>query len=120
MRAFAEARPEPEILQQLIGKSPWGHNLRVLDWVKDHSTREWYLRAALEHGWSQNVFVHMISGHLHEREGKALTNFQRILPPVDSELAEQILRDPYNFNFLTLKKPLAERELEPVRDFEPG
>lgn len=57
-------------------------------------TREWYLRAALEHGWSQNVLVHMVSGKLHEREGKALTNFQRTLPPQGSDMAEQILRDP--------------------------
>ena len=112
MRAFAEAWPEPEILQQLIAKLPWGHNVRVLDRVKDRPTREWYLRAALEHGWSQNVLVHMISGKLHEREGKALTNFQRTLPPPGSDLAERILRDPYNFDFLTLTRPFAERELE--------
>ena len=71
-----------------------------------------YLRAALEHGWSQNVLVHMISGQLHEREGKALTNFKRSLPPPGSDMAEQILRDPYNFDFLTLTEPFAERELE--------
>ena len=71
-----------------------------------------YLRAALEHGWSQNVLVHMISGQLHEREGKALTNFKRSLPPPDSDMAQQILRDPYNFDFLTLTDPFAERELE--------
>jgi predicted nuclease of restriction endonuclease-like (RecB) superfamily len=83
-----------------------------LDRVKDRPTREWYLRAALEHGWSQNVLVHMISGQLHEREGKALTNFKRSLPPPGSDMAEQILRDPYNFDFLTLTEPFAERELE--------
>jgi predicted nuclease of restriction endonuclease-like (RecB) superfamily len=112
MRAFAEAWPEPAILQQLVAKLPWGHNLRVLDRIKDRPTREWYLRAALEHGWSQNVLVHMISGQLHEREGKALTNFQRTLPPLGSDMAEQILRDPYNFDFMTLAEPFAERELE--------
>jgi predicted nuclease of restriction endonuclease-like (RecB) superfamily len=112
MRAFAEAWPEPAILQQLIAKLPWGHNLRVLDRIKDRPTREWYLRAALEHGWSQNVLVHMISGQLHQREGKALTNFQRTLPPPGSDMAEEVLRDPYNFDFLTLAEPFAERELE--------
>ena len=112
MRSFAEAWPDPAILQQLIAKLPWGHNLRVLDRIKDRPTREWYLRAALEHGWSQNVLVHMISGQLHEREGKALSNFQRTLPPPGSDMAERILRDPYNFDFLTLAEPFAERELE--------
>jgi predicted nuclease of restriction endonuclease-like (RecB) superfamily len=78
---FAEAWPEPEILQSLIAKLPWGHNLRVLDRIKDRPTREWYLRAALEYGWSQDVLVLQIKSRLHEREGKALTNFQRELPP---------------------------------------
>jgi hypothetical protein len=80
MRALAEAWPEPEILQSLIAKLPWGHNLRVLDPIKDRPTREWYLRAALEYGWSQDVLVLQIKSRLHEREGKALTNFQRELP----------------------------------------
>jgi predicted nuclease of restriction endonuclease-like (RecB) superfamily len=102
MRALAEAWPEEPIVQQLIAQLPWGHNVRVLDRIKDRPTREWYLRAALERGWSQNVLVHMISGQLHEREGKALTNFKRNLPPPDSDMAQQILRDPYNFDFLTL------------------
>lgn len=101
-----------QFLQQLIAKLPCGHNLRVLDRIKDRATREWYLRAALEHGWSQNVLVHMISGQLHEREGKALTNFERTLPPPGSDMAEQVLRDPYNFDFLTLTEPFVERELE--------
>jgi predicted nuclease of restriction endonuclease-like (RecB) superfamily len=112
MRSFAEAWPDPAILQQLIAKLPWGHNLRVLDRIKDRPTREWYLRAALENGWSQNVLVHMISGQLHTREGKSLTNFERLLPPPGSDMAEQVLRDPYNFEFLGLTKPFAERELE--------
>jgi predicted nuclease of restriction endonuclease-like (RecB) superfamily len=112
MRSLAEAWPETEILQQLIAKLPWGHNLRVLDRIKDRPTREWYLRAALEYGWSQNILVLQISGRLHEREGKALTNFQRTLPPPGSDLAEQILKDPYNFDFLTLADSFQERELE--------
>ena len=112
MRALAEAWPDEAIVQQLIAQLPWGHNLRVLDRVKDRSVREWYLHAALEHGWSQNVLVHMISGHLHEREGKAPNNFRLTLPPEGSDMAEQILRDPYNFDFLTLTDPVRERALE--------
>ena len=112
MRSLAEAWPEPEIMQQLVAKLPWGHNLQVLDRVKDRPTREWYLRTALENGWSRNVLVHMISSNLHGREGKALSNFQRTLPPPGSDMAEGILRDPYNFDFLTLSDPVAERELE--------
>jgi predicted nuclease of restriction endonuclease-like (RecB) superfamily len=112
MRSLAEAWPDAEILQQLIAKLPWGHNVRVLDRIKDRPTREWYLRAALEHGWSQDVLILQIKSRLHEREGKALTNFQRALPPADSDLAEQILKDPYNFDFLTVTAAAKEREIE--------
>ena len=80
--------------------------------MKDPATREWYLRAALEYGWSRNILVLQIKTGLHEREGKALTNFQRALPPPDSDLAEQILKDPYNFDFLTLRERAHEREVE--------
>jgi hypothetical protein len=95
MRALAEAWPEEAIVHQLIAKLPCGHNLRILDRVKDRPAREWHLRAALENGWSQNVLLHMISSRLHTREGKALTNFQRTLPPPGSDMAGHILRDPY-------------------------
>jgi len=73
-----------------------------LDRIKDRPTREWYLRAALEYGWSRDVLILQIKSRLHEREGKALTNFPRALPPPDSDMAEQILKDPYNFDFLTV------------------
>jgi predicted nuclease of restriction endonuclease-like (RecB) superfamily len=99
-------------LQQLVAQLPWGHNIRVLDRLKDRPTREWYLRAALEYGWSRNILVLQISSRLHEREGKALTNFQRTLPPPGSDLAEQILKDPYNFDFLTVAEDAHEREIE--------
>ena len=112
MRSLAEAWPDEEILQRLIAKLPWGHNLRVLDRLKDRPTREWYLRAALEYGWSQDVLVLQIKSRLHEREGKALTNFQRALPPPDSDMAEQVLKDPYNFDFLSVSGTVKEREIE--------
>jgi len=66
----------------------------------------------MEYGWSRNVLVHQIESRAHERQGKALTNFSRTLPPGDSDLAEQILKDPYNFDFLTLTTSARERELE--------
>jgi predicted nuclease of restriction endonuclease-like (RecB) superfamily len=112
MRALAEAWPEEAILQSLIAKLPWGHNLRVLDRIKDRPTREWYLRAALEYGWSQDVLVLQIKSRLHDREGKSLTNFQRELPPPESDMAEKILKDPYNFDFLTVTEAAKEREIE--------
>jgi predicted nuclease of restriction endonuclease-like (RecB) superfamily len=112
MRAFAEAWPEKEFVQQVIAQLPWGHQTRLLDRIKDRPTREWYFKAAVEHGWSQNVLVHQISSRLHERQGKAITNFSQALPPGGSDLAEQLLKDPYQFDFLTLTPSAKERELE--------
>jgi predicted nuclease of restriction endonuclease-like (RecB) superfamily len=112
MRSFAAAWPDEPIVQQVAAQLPWGHHMVLLDQAKDAPIRLWYLRAAVEHGWSRNILVHMIKGGLHEREGKALTNFQRTLPPEGSDMAEQILRDPYNFDFLTLADDYKERELE--------
>jgi predicted nuclease of restriction endonuclease-like (RecB) superfamily len=112
MRAFADAWPEEPIVQQLVAQLPWGHHTRLLDRIKDRTTREWYLHAAIENGWSQNILVHQITTQLHKRQGKAITNFARALPPEGSDLAEQILKDPYHFDFLTLAASARERDLE--------
>ena len=112
MRSLAAAWPDPAKVPQLVALLPWGHLRVLLDRVKDGPIREWYLRAALEYGWSRDILAHQIAGRLHERQGKALTNFSRTLPPGDSDMAEQILKDPYNFDFLTLASPAKERELE--------
>jgi predicted nuclease of restriction endonuclease-like (RecB) superfamily len=112
MRSFAAAWPGEPIVQQVAALLPWGHHMLLLDRAKDPAIRLWYLRAAVEHGWSRNILAHMLKGNLHEKEGKALTNFERTLPPPGSDMAEQILRDPYNFDFLTLADDFKERELE--------
>ena len=112
MRAFAEAWPDESIVQQVVGQIPWGHNLRILDLLKDSDDREWYARAALQHGWSRNVLVHQIETGLRHREGKAQSNFTQTLPPGQSDLAQQVLKDPYNFEFLTLAKAAHEKDLE--------
>jgi hypothetical protein len=85
------------ILQQVVAKLPWGHHTVLLDRIKDPATREWYLKAAVEYGWSRSILLHQIETRLHERQGKALTNFSRTLPAADSDLAEQVLKDPYQF-----------------------
>jgi len=112
MRALAEAYPAAEFVQQAVAQIPWGHNVRILDYVKDHLERQWYVKATLEHGWSRNVLVHQIESGLYHRQGKAQTNFAATLPPLQSDLAQQILKDPYNFDFLTLAEDARERELE--------
>lgn len=101
-----------EDLQQLVGGLPWGHNLQLMAKVKDPAARLWYARQAAENGWSRAVLVHQIESGLRERQGKALTNFQAALPPPQSDLAEQVLKDPYNFDFLNLGAKVRERDLE--------
>jgi predicted nuclease of restriction endonuclease-like (RecB) superfamily len=112
MRTLAEAWPDPAMVPQRVALLPWGHLRLLLDRVKEPETRQWYLQAALEHGWSRDILAHMVKGRLHERQAKALTNFAAVLPPAGSDLAEQVLRDPYNFDFLTLSHPVQERALE--------
>jgi len=112
MRSLAEAWPDSAIVPQRVALLPWGHLRLLLDQVKEPETRQWYLHAALEHGWSRNVLSHMIATRLHDRQGKSLTNFRAVLPPSGSDMAEQVLRDPYNFDFLTLTDPVRERALE--------
>ena len=112
MRALAEAWPEDEFVQQPVAQLPWGHNVRLLDLVKTRDERLWYARAAIEHGWSRNVLVIQIEAGLYQRQGKAITNFTKTLPAPQSDLAQQLLKDPYNFDFLTLSKDASERELE--------
>jgi len=112
MRAFAEAWPDEAIVQQLAAQIPWFHNCVLMDQVGEQAQREWYVRATIEHGWSRNVLVHQIESDLYGRKGKALSNFDRLLPAPQSELAGQVLKDPYNLDFLGLGEDVAERELE--------
>ena len=111
MRAFAAAWPDPAILQRVVGKLPWGQNIELLA-VKDPAARLWYAEAALEHGWSRPVLTAQIGTQAHARQGQALTNFSRVLPPETSDLAQQVLKDPYQFDFLTLRQAAHERDVE--------
>ena len=100
------------ILQSLVTKIPWTHNIILMEKVKDLAVRGWYMQATLQQGWSSDVLALMIDGRTHERQGKAITNFADRLPPVQSDLAQQVLKDPFIFDFTTLEEPFHERELE--------
>jgi predicted nuclease of restriction endonuclease-like (RecB) superfamily len=112
MRAFAAAYPDQRIVQQVVAQLPWGHNLRLLDSVKDPDDRLWYAQQATEHGWSRAVLVHQIESGLINRQGKAITNFSQTLPKPQSDLARELMKDPYNFDFLAIADEMSERELE--------
>ncbi len=112
MRAFAEAWPDEEFVQQAAAQLPWFHNVVVVERIKDPTVRRFYLEACAEHGWSRNVLVVQIETRLHERQGRSPSNFASTLPPPQSELAQQITKDPYVFDFLTLAADARERDLE--------
>jgi predicted nuclease of restriction endonuclease-like (RecB) superfamily len=112
MRAFAEAWPDEQFVQQAVAQIPWGHNVRILDYVKDAAERECYVHATIEYGWSRNVLIHQIESGFHRRSGAAVTNFERTLPPPQSDLAQQVTKDPYTFDFLMLGDEARERQLE--------
>jgi predicted nuclease of restriction endonuclease-like (RecB) superfamily len=110
MRMFAEAYPA--IGQQVVDQLPWGHIITLLTRIKDELERDHYARAALEFGWSRNILEMHIQSQWVHRQGKALTNFERTLPEPLSDLAQQTLKDPYNFDFLGLGDAAHERDVE--------
>ncbi len=112
MRGFAAAWPQSGIVQQPVGQLPWGHVTVLLDKLDTQPERDFYTAAAAEHGWSRNVLLNQIMNRLHQRAGAAPSNFTDQLPPADSDLAQQLTRDPYVFDFLNLTGTVAERDLE--------
>jgi predicted nuclease of restriction endonuclease-like (RecB) superfamily len=112
MRRFGQVWVEETFVQQVAARLPWFHNSVLLDKVADRDERVWYARAAIQHGWSRAVLVHQIESGLHRRQGKAITNFDRALPLPQSDLAQEVTKDPYNFDFLMLGKEAQERDLE--------
>lgn len=111
MRTFAEAYPDANYAAT-AAQLPWGHNLYILDKLTDHQQRLWYTQKALENGWSRATLMMWIESDLYHRQGKAITNFKATLPTPNSDLAIQMLKDPYNFAFLTIDEKAREREIE--------
>ena len=112
MRAFAGTYPDEQFVQQAAAQIPWFHNCVILDKIKDQAEREFYIRKTIENGWSRNVLEIQIETGLHLRQGKAITNFDLTMPKPQSDLAQQILKSPYNFDFLGLTDEAHERDIE--------
>jgi predicted nuclease of restriction endonuclease-like (RecB) superfamily len=112
MRAFSAAWPERAIVQEALARIPWYHHIALLEKLDAPADRLWYARQAMEHGWSHNILVLQIQGRAHGRQGKAITNFKETLPPAESDLAAQVFKDPYLFDFLGTADPRREREVE--------
>ena len=112
MRAFAEAWSDENFVQQVAAQLPWFHNCTILDKLKTLEECIWYAQQTIENGWSRNILIHQIESNLFHRKGKAITNFDKTLPAPQSELAQQVIKDPYNFDFLSLGSEAKERDLE--------
>jgi len=112
MRRFSEAWPDEEIVKQLVSHIPWGHNIRLIQSIKETDARLWYIQQTINNGWSRHVMVNQIDSDLYGRQGSAPSNFANTLPKPQSDLAEQLLKDPYNFDYITLADEATERTLQ--------
>ena len=112
MRKFAECWPDFEIVQRVVAQIPWRTNRMLLDKLDDQESRIWYAYKTLENGWSSTILELQIQSGLMERSGKSINNFPIALPPVDSDMANQIFKDPYLFDFLGTDMPRREVEIE--------
>ena len=115
MRQFAEFYPDTSIRSQAVTELPWGHIQILLFRVKEKGIRDWYAAQALENGWARSLLEIHIKTDLYGRQGRPklkVSNFHGRLPPPQSDLAEQSLKDPYVFDFLTVGKDAHEREIE--------
>ena len=114
MKKFAEEYPDFEFVQQVVAQIPWGHNIILMDKIKNINERKWYIIQSIENGWSRNMLSMQLDSKLYERQAIAekVTNFENTLPDVQSDLAKQTMKDPYLFDFISLKGKVRELEIE--------
>lgn len=112
MRKFAECWPDFEIVQRVVAQIPWRSNISLMDKLPDKESRIWYAQKTIENGWSKTVLDIQIQSGLIERTGKSVNNFSVALPPTDSDMVNQIFKDPYLFDFLGTDMPRREVEIE--------
>jgi predicted nuclease of restriction endonuclease-like (RecB) superfamily len=122
MALFAGAWPEGAIGQQAVDQLPWGQNIALVTLIPDRPTREWYIKKTIANGWSRSILEMQIESQAHRRVGAAQTNFDRTLPAAQSDLARDIIKDPYAFDFLGITDTSNERAIEKalvarLRDF---
>ena len=110
--AYSEFYDEQNPYELAVFSIPWGHNIVLLEQVKTAQKRIWYAQNALECGWSRNALKDWIKSKLFERDGKAITNFKARLPSPHSEMAQDALKDPYDFNFFDLQQGYLEKDIE--------
>jgi len=114
MAKFAAEHTDKEFVQTLSAQIPWSHNCLIMDKVKTHEKRKWYIEKTIENGWSHSVLTHQIESGLYERQAIAekISNFENRLPAPQSELAIQTMKDPYIFDFIPFKEDMLEKDIE--------
>lgn len=125
MRRFAQLYPAKEFTKQAVSQLPWGHIIKLMQSTNNDDVRNWYADQALQHGWSRSILGLQIDAQLYERQAtnvQKVTNYEKHLPKPQSDLARDLLKDPYKFDFLTIDGKAKEREIENalthhIRDF---
>ena len=114
MKKMAEEYPDMEFVQQVVAQIPWGHNIILIDKVKNIEERKWYIKQSIINGWSRSLLTMQIESKLYERQviAEKVTNFPTTLPDIQSDLAVQTIKDPYLFDFISLKGKVKELEIE--------
>ena len=116
MRKFAEEYQDFEFVQSITAQITWTHNVLLIDKIKSVEVRKWYIKETVNNGWSVNILEMQINSKLYERQAMSekINNFKNTLPDIQSDLAVQTMKDPYIFDFITLKEEAKEREIEQV------
>ncbi|MDB9526998.1 PDDEXK nuclease domain-containing protein [Oscillatoria sp. CS-180] len=112
MKTLAEAWPEESILQEVLAKIPWYHNITLLEKLKNRDERLWYAQKVIENGWSRSVLVGQIENGLYQEKKGIVTNFEQTLPRPQSDLAHQLIKDPYHFDFLLVEENIQHQDLK--------
>jgi predicted nuclease of restriction endonuclease-like (RecB) superfamily len=105
MKVFAREFPDGPIAQQAVAQLPWGHILQIIQRSKESAVRDFYIRETLTHGWGRDILELQIKNRLHLRAGKAQNNFALTMPPAESDMAAQLFKDPYLFDFVGTADP---------------
>ncbi len=114
MRKIAEEYPDFKFVQEVLAQITWYHNVILMDKIKDIEIRKWYINETVKNGWSSNILKMQIDNKLYERQAisEKVTNFPSTLPDSQSDLALQTMKDPYLFDFISLKGKVKELEIE--------
>ncbi len=112
MRDFAAAYPDAAIVQQSAAQLPWFHIVTLITKLDTPALRDWYAREAVAQSWGRETLTQQIRSQLHLRQGASVNNFAQRLAADQANMAAQILKDPYHFDFLGLGDEAHERDIE--------